>query len=132
MLTVLAAGSVLFCGCGGDGESPAEGSMVMEEIGRIDEGDATDPDHAGLPYDSYLFQADLMDSVTLQIRSEGFTPMTKLVEVETGAVLAEWDSQYAESDGLTYTIASTGSYEARVYATDGGVGDYKLTITVFD
>jgi len=52
------------------------------------------------------------------------------VEVSTGAVIAEWDPVYGTGDALTYTIAGSGSYEARVYAMEDGTGDYTLTITV--
>ncbi len=130
LLFVLLAGAAIFFGCGSGGDATAETQRVMEEVGRIDEGDTTDPHHAGLPYDSFIFQAGPLDSVSMEVRAEGFTPLTKIIEVSTGAVLAEWDSEYADSDHLTYTIASSGSYEARVYSTDGGTGDYTLTITV--
>jgi hypothetical protein len=125
---VLALGAVLVLGCGA-GSSDDDG-IVMEEIGRIEVGDTADPNHSGLLYDGYVFSANALDSVAVVVRSEGFLPLTKLVEVETGAVLAEWDYEYSQEEFLTYIIAAPGEYEARVYSVNSGTGDYKLTITV--
>ncbi|MBN2586123.1 MAG: hypothetical protein JXA64_00120 [Candidatus Fermentibacteraceae bacterium] len=130
LLSVLLAGAAIIFGCGDGGDAAAGTLRVMEESGRIDGGDTTDPYHSDLSYDGFVFQAGPLDSVSIEVSAEGFTPLTKIIEVSTGAVLAEWDSEYADSDNLTYTIASSGSYEARVYSTDGGTGDYRLTITV--
>lgn len=126
MAMVLTAVLVLGCGEG----SSADDGTVMEEMGRIESGDTADPNHSGLLYDGYVFSANALDSVAVVVRSEGFLPLSKLVEVETGAVLAEWDSEYSLEDCLTYVIAAPGEYEARVYSVDGGTGDYKLTISV--
>ncbi|MGC9366107.1 MAG: hypothetical protein ACP5FK_03580 [bacterium] len=106
------------------------GEMVIEETGTIDTDDITDPNHADLAYDAYTFEADRMDKVTVEVSSDDFDPLLKLVEVSTGAPLAEWDSQYPTGDNLTYTIAGPGEYEVRVYALESGLGDYSVKITV--
>lgn len=120
----------LLPGCGGGEEASADSPAIIEHMGSIGSGDPTDPNHMNLPYEGFTFRAELLDSVALEVDAEGFVPMLKLMEVSTGAVLAEWDSEYADTDHLSYTIASPGSYEARVYATRGGEGDYTLIISV--
>lgn len=129
IITVLTA-SALLPGCGGGEEGSADNSGIIEHRGSIGSGDSTDPNHMNLPYDGFTFRAELLDSVALEVAADGFVPMLKLMEVSTGAVLAEWDSEYADTDHLSYIIASPGSCEARVYATDGGEGDYTLTISI--
>jgi|GEM_PF-791156 len=112
-------------GTGGDGAS-----LIVEESGTIEAGDTRDPNHAGLPYDAYEFEADLGDEVVIEVSADGFIPLLKLVEVSTGAPLAEWEAEYSDDDALTYTIAGPGTYEARVYALEDGTGSYELTIRV--
>lgn len=129
VLSVLSAAALL-PGCGGGEEAAADSPVIIEQRGSIGSGDPTDPNHSDLPYDGFVFQAELLDSIALEVDAEGFATILKLMEVSTGAELAEWDSEYAETDHLSYIIASTGSYEARVYATDGGEGDYTLTISI--
>ena len=127
-LPLVVAAALLSVSCGGSGEAGEEEQRVMEERGAIESGDSRDPDHMDLAYDGYVFQGRQMDVVTIGVETENFTPMLKLMEVSTGAPLAEWDSEYAESPKLTYTLAVSGSYEARVYSTDGGTGEYTLTV----
>lgn len=129
MVTVLAAAG-LSTGCGGK-EEAVDNPDIIEQRGSIESGDPTDPDHMDLPYDGFAFRSELLDSVVVKVDAAGFVPMLKLMEVSTGAVLAEWDSEYADADHLSYIIASPGSYEARVYATCGEEGDYSLTISIF-
>ncbi|MFO8182585.1 MAG: hypothetical protein R6U39_00290 [Candidatus Aegiribacteria sp.] len=128
IITLLTAAAML-PGCGGE-EGAAENTGIIEQRGSIGSGDSTDPDHMNLPYDGFTFRAEPLDSVALVVSADGFVPMLKLMEVSTGAVLAEWDSEYADADHLSYITASPGSYEARVYATCGGEGDYTLTISI--
>lgn len=104
--------------------------LIIEETGIIDSDDLTDPNHSNLAYDAYTFEADRMDKVTVEVSSDSFDPLLKLVEVSSGAPLAEWDSQYPTGDMLTYTIAGPGEYEVRVYALESGLGDYSVKITV--
>lgn len=106
------------------------GEMVIEETGTIDADDITDPNHADLAYDAFTFEADRMNKVTVEVSSDDFDPLLKLVEVSTGAPLAEWDSQYPTGDMLTYTIAGPGEYEVRVYALESGLGNYSVKINV--
>lgn len=124
---VLAA--VLLAGCGG-GSDGEETGRVIEKAGEIESGDARDPNHSYFAYDTYEFEAETLDQVCIEVTAEGFTPLLKLVEVSTGAVIAEWDSEYSAGDALNYTIAGSGSYDVRVYAMEDGTGDYTLTITV--
>lgn len=129
---------VFFAGCGQrDGrkneKSPAKNESRPVEInqaGIISPEDATDPDHAGLVYDPHIFNAEFGDKVLVTVQTEDFDPLLKLVEVSTGAVLAEWDPKYSGTEGLNYTIAGTGKYEARVYAMKKGTGNYSLTIQI--
>lgn len=104
--------------------------QVIEKNGVIEPGDSTDANHSDLPYDAYTFTAKLGDKVTVKVVTEDFIPLLKLVEVATGAPLAEWDSQYSQDAGLTYTIAGPGKYEVRVYAMQSGTGNYSLRISV--
>lgn len=127
-LLLITLSMLLVPGCGEDARE--DSPMVMEETGTIEPGDLTDVNHAGLPYDPYDFPVRPLDNVTVEIEAEGFDPMLKLVEVSTGAVLAEWDSQYTDQPALTYRIAGGGTCQARVYALEHGTGSYSVTITV--
>lgn len=122
--------AVLALACGGEPDASGSGAG-LEETGTISADDAADPNHAGLLYDGYVFSADAGRTVRAEVSAEEFTPMLKLVEVDTGAVLAEWDSAYATEDALTYRLAASGEYEARVYSTEG-FGDYLLSVDVFE
>ena len=102
--------------------------MVVDEAGSIGAGDARDPNHADLPYDAYTFEASKWDAVVVEVTAEGFVPLLKLVEVGSGAVLAEWEEEYSDEKALSYTIAGPDVYEARVYALEGGSGAYTLTV----
>jgi len=134
--TLLAA--VLFAlvlaGCGGTSEtsgSASDGSgTVVEQTGSIDAGDTRDPNHSDLAYDAYVFDAEGGDVVVVDVTAQGFVPLLKLVEVATGAVLAEWDAEYSDVETLTYTIAGPGKYEARVYALEDGSGTYSFSVRV--
>lgn len=128
LLPVVTMAAMLCVSCGGSGETQEDEHRTMEEVGTIESGDARDPDHMDLAYDGYTFQGRQMDLVTISVEADGFTPLLKLMEVSTGAPLAEWDSQYSESGELTYTLAVSGVYEVRVYSTDEGTGEYTLTI----
>lgn len=121
----------IVAGCGG-GESKSEAlsPLVLEHQGSVDAGDLRDPNHSDLAYDAYSFEAKKYDHVRVEIAADDFVPLLKLVEVSTGAPLAEWEEQYSEEDALTYIIAGPGMYEARVYAIDKGTGAYALTIRV--
>mgnify|MGYP005621900163 CR=1 FL=1 len=105
---------------------------VIEKTGTIEPGDRTDPNHGNLAYDAYEFKASPLDKVRAEVETEDFSPLLKLVEVSTGAVIAEWDAQYPMGDekALVYTIAGPGAYEIRVYAMSAGTGSYKVKITV--
>jgi hypothetical protein len=119
-------------GCGGTAEDASTGGSgaVVEKTGSIDAGDTRDPNHSGLAYDAYTFDATRGDAVVVDVTAEGFVPLLKLVEVATGAVLAEWEAAYSDDDALTYTIAGPGTYEARVYALEDGTGTYTLSVRV--
>ena len=123
--------ALILMNCGGGGEVDGEEiTSVMEKTGVIESSDTRDPNHSDLAYDAYEFDAEKFDFVHVGVITEGFSPLLKLVEVSTGAVIAEWDPEYGTGDGLTYTIAGPGSYEVRVYAIDDGTGDYTLIISV--
>jgi hypothetical protein len=133
LLLVLTAGlaALVLAGCGGEAGTPAGGTgTVVDESGSIEAGDTRDPNHSGLAYDAFTFDASTGDVVVVDVAAEGFTPLLKLVEVSTGAVLAEWEAQYSDDEALTYTIAGPGSYEARVYALEDGTGTYSLSVRV--
>lgn len=104
--------------------------QVIEKTGVIESGDNTDPNHSGLLYDAYAITAKFGDKVASKVTTTDFIPLLKLVEVATGAPLAEWDSQYSPGEGLTYTIAGPGEYEVRVYAKKTGTGNYSLQIFI--
>lgn len=129
LLTAVVLAAVLLAGCGGESDME-EVSRVIEEAGAIESGDICDPNHNNFAYDAYEFEAETLDQVRVEVSAEGFSPLLKLVEVSTGAVIAEWDSEYETGFALTYTIAGQGSYEARIYAMENGEGHYTLTITV--
>jgi hypothetical protein len=126
--------------CGGSGNDRATGksepetgnSRVIEKTGSIDSGDRTDPNHGNLAYDGYEFKARPIDKIRVEVKTKDFSPLLKLVEVSTGAVIAEWDAQYPTGDekALVYTIAGPGVYEARVYAMRAGTGSYSVRITI--
>lgn len=126
ILPAVMAAALAVAGCGA-GETPG---MVIEERGIIETGDLTDPNHMGFPYDAYGFQARKWDRVTASVVTDEFSPLLKLVEVSTGAPLAEWDSEYPDGDSLSYTIAGPGEYQLRVYAIGGGGGNYIVRIGV--
>lgn len=126
ILVLLAAAMTGSSGCG----SSDPPGIVLEESGVIEAGDLTDPDHMGFSYDAYRFQARKWDRVTASVATDDFPALLKLVEVSTGAPLAEWDQQYPVGDSLTYTIAGPGEYEIRVYAMRGGTGSYSVRIAV--
>ncbi len=121
--------AVLLAGCGEAADTTGgHAPVVVEEAGSIGAGDARDPNHADLPYDAYAFEASKRDAVVVEVTAEGFVPLLKLVEVATGAVLAEWEEEHSDEKTLSYTIAGPGVYEARVYALEGGSGAYTLTV----
>lgn len=121
---------IVLAGCGGGEPGGEEITSVIEKTGAIESSDTHDPNHSDLAYDAYQFEADTFNQVRVEVSTERFSPLLKLVEVSTGAVIAEWDPVYGAGDALTYTIAGPGTYEARVYALENGTGDYNLTITV--
>jgi hypothetical protein len=131
LVLILAAGllAIVPTGCGeasGGGDSTA----VIATEGSIGPDDTRDPDHSDLPYDAYTFEAQGGDAVVAEVGADGFVPLLKLVEVATGAPLAEWEAEYSDDDALTYTIAGPGTYEVRVYALEDGSGTYTLTVRV--
>ncbi|OPL18182.1 MAG: hypothetical protein AVO35_06665 [Candidatus Aegiribacteria sp. MLS_C] len=129
-ILVPALTAVLFLsGCGGGEGSSESAEVILEESGTIEERDTPDPNHGGLAYDGYTFEAGQLDRITVSVRAEGFAPLVKLYEVSTGAHLAEWDSRYSQEPSLAYTIASRGSYEVRIYSPDGVDGEYSLEVT---
>ena len=129
LLTAAALIVVLLAGCGGESDVE-EVVRVTEKTGAIESSDTYDPNHSNLAYDAYEFDAETLDLVRIEVITDDFTPLLKLVELSTGAVIAEWDLEYGAGAALTYTIAGSGSYEARVYAMENGTGHYNLTITV--
>ena len=134
LLTAVLAGCALIaaaCDAGADSAQTGR-QVVVQENGSIEPGDTTDPNHSGLPYDSYTFEAKTLDHVRIEVVTQDFPPLLKLVDVATGAPLWEWDAAYSDEDALTYTIPGPGTYEARVYAMDSGTGDYQLTVILSD
>jgi hypothetical protein len=133
LVLVLAAGllAIVSAGCGeASGSGGGDSAAVVETEGTIGPDDTRDPDHADLPYDAYTFEATQGDAVVAEVGADGFVPLLKLVEVATGAPLAEWEAEYSDDDALTYTIAGPGTYEVRVYALEDGRGTYTLTVRV--
>ena len=116
----------IICGCGEDNGGKV--TRVIDESGIISSTDLRDPDHSYLAYDAYEFVAGPLDLVSVEIEASGFSPLLKLVEISTGAVLEEWDPQYSSDDALNYTVAVQGSYEARVYALENGTGNYDIAV----
>ena len=130
---VLVGCSLVVGGCGTEAGSDRTGrQVVVQESGSIELGDTRDPNHSDLPYDAYRFEAERLDRVRVQVVAQGFTPLLKLVEVATGAPLWEWEAAYSAEEALTYTIAASGTYEARVYAIDGGTGTYQISVILND
>lgn len=116
----------LLAGCGeGEGDSK-EATRMIEEIGVIESSDTRDPNHNYFTYDAYEFEAETLNQVCIEVSAEGFSPLLKLVEVSSGAVIAEWDLEYSTEDALNYTIAGPGIYEVRVYSLEDGSGEYTL------
>jgi hypothetical protein len=133
MRNLIAGGAlaVLACsGCGGPPSGGGENGITIEESGSIGPGDTPDPNHGNLLYDRFPLQARRFDRVSASVSTDGFPAMLKLVEVSTGAPLAEWDSMYPDGDSLAYTIAAPGEYEVRVYGLQGGTGEYSVRISV--
>jgi len=125
--------ALLVAGCGTDATADRGSRQVLvQERGSIDPGDTRDPNHSDLSYDAYTFEAKTLDRVRVEVDTEEFSPLLKLVEVATGAPLWEWDAAYSNEDALTYTISAPGTYEARVYAMDGGTGGYQIIVTLGD
>jgi hypothetical protein len=122
------AALTVFAACGSGENTTVQTALEIVEIQAIQEGDLQDPDHGNLYYDGYQFDAMKFNTVRIEVETRAFTPLLKLMEVSTGAVLAEWDSQYSDGDALTYTIAADGINQARVYSLDGGTGEYTVTI----
>ncbi len=132
VVVLLAAGllAVSLAACGESADSGGDSPVAVEETGAIESGDTRDPDYNNLQYDAYTFSAETGDAVVVEVTADGFVPLLHLVEVASGADLAEWEAQYSDDDALTYTIAGPGEYEARVYALEGGSGTYTLTVRV--
>lgn len=130
MLTCALIATMLLAGCGGQRQELQVSQEVMEFREEISEDDERDPQHGDLVYDSWEFHASLLDSVALEVETESFQPLLKLVEGSTGAVLAEWDPEYSDACGLEYVIASDGDYMARVYSMDGSTGPYSIRIEI--
>ena len=124
----------MLAGCGGtsdtSGSTGGGAGTVIDQTDSIDAGDTRDPNHADFAYDAYTFEAAAGDVVVVDVAAEGFVPLLKLVEVATGAVLAEWEAAYSDDEALTYTIAGPGEYEARVYALEDGSGAYTLRVRI--
>jgi hypothetical protein len=128
------------CACGAKGDEKGgagggqseSGATLIEKAGVIEAGDRTDANHGNLAYDAYELTARAFDRVRVEVATKEFSPLLKLVEVSTGAVLAEWDAEYPTGDekALVYVIAGPGLYEARVYAMRNGKGAYTAKITV--
>jgi hypothetical protein len=132
-LAVLVGCTLVVGGCGaGTGSDQDSRQVVVQESGSIEPGDTTDPNHSNLRYDAYTFEAKRLDRVRVEVVAQDFTPLLKLVEVATGAPLWEWEAAYSDEDALIYTIAGPGTYEARVYAIDGGVGTYQISVILND
>lgn len=131
---VAALSALVLTGCGETGDASGSTSggagMVIDQTGSIEAGDTRDPNHANLAYDAFTFDATTGATVVVDATVEGFVPLLKLVEVATGAVLAEWDAAYPDDEALTYTIAGPGTYEARIYAQEDGSGAYTLRVRV--
>lgn len=131
LLSVIVLIGFAWTGCNREeNEGSKEVTQVIEETGTIELTDKRDPNHSNLAYDDFTFEAHLLNSIRVEVMADDFTPMLKLVEVATGAILAEWDSVYSTEDALTYMIAAAGMYEARVYAMEDGTGTYSVTITI--
>lgn len=116
----------IICGCGES--NGGKMTRVIDESGTITSTDSRDPHHSDLAYDAFEFVAGPFDQVSVEVEAVGFSPLLKLVEVSTGAVLAEWDPEYSADDALNYTIAANGSYEARIYALENGTGNYDIAV----
>ena len=117
-------------GCGSGENEAVDLSREIVETGVIEITDATDPNHSNLLFDGFEFEAEKFEKACIEAASDEFVPLLKLVEVETGAVLAEWEAEYSSDEALTYTIAGSGIYEARIYAMENGTGQYTITITM--
>ena len=80
--------SVVVVSCGG-GEGDSENGIdtvsdiVIEETGTIQGSDQRDPNHGDLTFDPFFFEAGALDEVHLEVTSETFIPMLKLIEVST-------------------------------------------------
>lgn len=122
--------AVLVAGCGG--EAPEQEITTIAETGSIIDGDQVDANYGGYRYDSYDFQVNPLDMVTVEVQSDDFDFLVTLYEVSTGAQLAEWDPEYSEEQALEYRIAGGGTCQARIYALNGGTGSYSIRITVKD
>ena len=129
LLVALSALTLAACGSTSDSAGGSAGVLV-EQNGSIDAGDTRDSDHSDFAYDAYTFEAKSGDQVSVDVTADGFVPLLKLVEVSTGAVVAEWDAAYPDGAALTSTIAGPGEYEARVYAQEDGTGTYELSVRV--
>lgn len=106
------------------------GPVTLETEGTLEAGDPTDPDYGEYRYDQVEFEAEPLDMVRVELAHEGFSPIVALYEASTGAHIAEWDPAYSDEAWLEYRIAGAGTYQARVYSSDGGTGPYTMTITV--
>jgi hypothetical protein len=133
LLVCATAVAFALAGCGEEASSEqTDTGTVLEERGSIDLGDAQDPSYGDKLYDPYTFEADKHDRLRVEVAAEGFSPLLLLVEVSTGAQLAEWQDEYSDEDALTYTIAGPGSYEVRIYSSDGQTGPYEIKVTLND
>ncbi len=122
--------SVILAGCSDDSGNGEECAGIQIETGAIESDDLRDPDHSEFAYDSYDFEAETLCRIRVEVDTDGFSPLLKLVEISTGAAIAEWDPVYSTEDAMLYTIAESGSYEVRIYSLDDGTGEYTLTITM--
>ncbi len=49
-------------------------------------------------------ETEKYDRVRVEVAAEGFVPLLKLVEVSTGAPLADWEERYSDEDALTIKV----------------------------
>ena len=125
LAAVLAA--VFAAGCGQDGNN----GVLVQCTGSLDLSDPQDLLHSGLNYDSYIIDTAAMEVVHAEVDADDFSPMLKLIEVSTSAVLAEWDSGFPLSEHMAYTVPVAGQYEIRVYALSG-TGTYTVRVWLSD
>ncbi|MDA0865122.1 MAG: tetratricopeptide repeat protein [Cyanobacteria bacterium] len=108
----------------------AAGDILLQTSGRLESGDSILQD--GSFYDSYPFEGEAGQTVTIQLESSDFDTYLLLTDSEGNALIENDDISSSNfNSALTYTLPSSGTYNAIANSYDAtGRGNYQITVTL--